>query len=102
MKKAIVFYKEYFTLERGEFKEFHLSRPEGKDAYIGEVEITADEGFDIDIYETIAGDTMIANGQKYAGRMSNRDMLYDFLAKKHPIEGLHYKTTKPVEKICQY
>lgn len=95
MKKAVVFFKEYFTLDRGEYRKFHLSRPDGDPAYIGEIEITADDGVEFEIYKNFMDEDIISNGE------SSR-FLYDFLTKSAYLDGIHYRTTKDVEKICQY
>lgn len=95
MKKMTVFFKEYFTLDRGEYREFHISRPDGDPDYIGEIEITADDNVELEIYKNFMGDDIIDNGE------STR-FLYDFLTKSAYLDGVHYRTVKDVEKICQY
>lgn len=95
MKKITVFFKEYYTLDRGEYREFHISRPDGDPDYIGEIEITADDNVELEIYKNFMGDDIIGNGE------STR-FLYDFLTKSAYLDGIHYRTVKDVEKICQY
>lgn len=95
MKKTTVFFKEYFTLDRGEYREFHLSRPDGDPAYIGEIEITADEGIEFEIYKNCMDQDIISNGE-----MAHD--LYEYLAQRARLDGVHYRTVKDVEKICQY
>jgi hypothetical protein len=95
MKKQTIFFKEYFTLDRGEYREFHLSRPDGDPAYIGEIEITADDGVEFEIYKNFMGQDIISNGE-----MAHD--LYEYLAKQARLDGVHYRTVKDVEKICQY
>lgn len=95
MKKAVVFFKEYFTLDRGEYREFHLSRPDGDPAYIGEIEITADDGVEFEIYKNSMNQDIISNGE-----MAHD--LYEYLARRARLDGVHYRTVKDVEKICQY
>ena len=95
MKKQTVFFKRYFTLERGEYEEFYTKRPDGDPAYIGEKEITADEGSEFEIYQNFMDQDIISNG----------DMAVDlhlFLTKRAYLDGIHYRTTKDVEKMLQY
>lgn len=95
MKKQKVYFKRYFTVERGEFEEFHTARPEGDAAYIGEIEITAEDDAEFEIYENIVGDNIISNGESATD-------LHLFLTKRAYLDGIHYRTTKDVEKMCQY
>ena len=95
MKKQTVYFKRYFTVERGEFEEFHTARPEGDSAYIGEIEITAEGDAEFEIYESIGGNDIITNGE-------SRIDLHLFLTKRAYLDGIHYRTTKDVEKMCQY
>lgn len=95
MKKMTVFFKEYYTLDRGEYREFHLSRPDGDPDYIGEIEITADDNVELEIYKNFMDDDIIDNGE------STR-FLYDFLTKRAFLDGIHYRTIRDVKKICQY
>lgn len=95
MKKTKVFFKRYYTLDRGEYEEFYLSRPDGDPAYIGEIEITADEGSEFKIYKNCMNQDIISNGE-----MAHD--LYEFLARRAHLDGVHYRTVKDVEKICQY
>ena len=90
-----VFFKRYYTLDRGEYEEFHLSRPDGDPAYIGEIEITADDGVGFEIYKNFMDDDIISNGE------STR-FLCDFLSKNAYLDGVHYRTVKDVEKMLQY
>lgn len=95
MKKTIVYFKRYYTLDRGEYEEFHLSRPDGDPAYIGEKEITADEGSEFEIYQNFMHQNIISNGEMAVD-------LHLFLTKRAWLDGIHYRTVKDVEKICQY
>ena len=95
MKKMTVFFKRYYTLDRGEYEEFHLSRPDGGPAYIGEKEITADEGSEFEIYQNFMHQNIISNGEMAVD-------LHLFLTKRAWLDGIHYRTVKDVEKICQY
>lgn len=95
MKKQTVFFKRYFTLERGEYEEFFTKRPEGDPAYIGEKEITADEGSEFEIYQNFMHQDIISNGEMAVD-------LYLFLSKRAWLDGIHYRTTKDVEKMLQY
>ena len=99
MKKITVFFKRYYTLDRGEYEEFHLSRPDGDPAYIGEKEITADDGIEFEIYKNFMGDDIISTGN---GNGDDARFLCDFLSKRAWLDGVHYRTVKDVEKICQY
>jgi hypothetical protein len=95
MKKATVFFKRYFTLERGEYEEFYTKRPDGDPAYIGEKEITADDGAEFEIYQNFMDEDIISNGEMAVD-------LHLFLSKRAYLDGVHYRTVKDVEKICQY
>lgn len=95
MKKMTVFFKRYYTLDRGEYEEFHLSCPDGDPAYIGEKEITADEGSEFEIYQNFMHQNIISNGEMAVD-------LHLFLTKRAWLDGIHYRTVKDVEKICQY
>ena len=95
MKKTTVFFKRYYTLDRGEYEEFYLSRPDGDPAYIGEKEITADEGSEFEIYQNFMHQDIISNGEMAVD-------LHLFLTKRAWLDGIHYRTVKDVEKICQY
>lgn len=95
MKKITVFFKRYYTLDRGEYEEFYLSRPDGNPAYIGEKEITADEGSEFEIYKNFMDDDIISNGE-------SARFLCDFLSKRAWLDGIHFRTVKDVEKMCQY
>lgn len=95
MKRTTVFFKRYYTLDRGEYEEFHLSRPDGDPAYIGEIEITADDGTEFEIYQNFMDEDIISNGEMAVD-------LHIFLTKRAYLDGVHYRTVKDVEKICQY
>ena len=94
-QKTTVFFRRYYTLDRGEYEEFYLSRPDGDPAYIGEIEITANDGVEFEIYKNFMDDDIISNGE------STR-FLYDFLSKNAYLDGVHYRTVKDVEKMLQY
>ena len=95
MKKTKVFFRRYYTLDRGEYEEFYLSCPDGDPAYIGEKEITADEGSEFEIYQNFMHQNIISNGEMAVD-------LHLFLTKRAWLDGVHYRTVKDVEKICQY
>jgi hypothetical protein len=95
MKKSTVYFKRYYTLDRGEYEEFHTSRPDGDPAYIGEIEITADDGAEFEIYQNFMDQDIISNGEMAVD-------LHIFITKRAYLDGVHYRTVKDVEKICQY
>lgn len=95
MKKQTVFFKRYFTVERGEYEEFFTKRPDGDPAYIGEKEITANEGSEFEIYQNFMHQDIISNGEMAVD-------LHLFLTGRAYLDGIHYRTTKDVEKMCQY
>ena len=95
MKRTTVFFKRFFTVERGEYEEFYTKRPDGDPAYIGEREITADEGSEFEIYQNFMDQDIISNGEMAVD-------LHLFLTKRAYLDGIHFRTTKDVEKMCQY
>ncbi len=95
MKRTTVFFKRFFTVERGEYEEFYTKRPDGDPAYIGEITITADDGAEFEIYQNFMDQDIISNGEMAVD-------LHLFLTKRACIDGIHYRTTKDVEKMCQH